>query len=108
MEEPWVEFIVGVNRQWIAVHRLAHSLSLPECGAFPSWYALTGCNTVSFFHGKEKRSIWETWKCYPDATEVFLALSSPVDGVLSDNSISAIERFICPMYGKTTSILNDC
>ena len=102
LEELWVEFGVGVNRNWIAVHRLVHSLSLPKCGAFPSWYALTGCDTVSSFHGKEKKSAWETWKCYPEATEVFLALSNPADGVLPGNSISAIERFICPMYDKTT------
>ena len=33
-----------------------------------------------------------------------------VDGVSSDNSISPIERVICLMYEKTTSIsnVNDC
>ena len=101
-EELWVGFGVGVNRNWIAVHRLAHSLSPPKCRAFLSWYVLTGCDTASSFHGKEKKSAWETWKCYPEATEVFLALSNPADGVLPGNSISAIERFICPMYDKTT------
>ena len=39
LEELWEELGVGVNRKWIALHRLAHSLSLPKCGAFPSWYA---------------------------------------------------------------------
>ena len=102
LEELWVEFGVGVNRKWIALHRLAHSLSPPKCGAFPSWYALTGYDTVSSFHGKEKKSACETWKCHPDATEVFPTLSNPVDGVLSNNSISAIEKFICLMYDKTT------
>ena len=106
MEELWEEFGVGVNRKWIALHRLAHFLSLPKCGAFPSWYALTGCDTVSSFHGKGKKSVWNTWKCYPKATDVFLALSNPVDGTLSHNSISAIEIFICLMHDKTTSISN--
>ena len=62
LKELWVEFGVWVNRRWIAVHRLAHSLLLPKCGAFPSWYALTGCDTVSSFHGKGKKSPWETWR----------------------------------------------
>ena len=100
--ELWVEFGVGVNQKWITVHRLAQSLSPPKCGAFPSWYALTGCDTVSSFLGSEKKSVWETWKCYPEATEVFLELSNPVDGVLSDNSIFAMEMFICLMCDKTT------
>ena len=44
------------------------------------------------------------------STENFLALSNPVGGVLSDNSISAIERFIFLMHDKTTYIsnVNDC
>ena len=35
---------------------------------------------------------------------------SSVDGVSSDNSISPLERVICLMYEKTTSIsnVNDC
>ena len=100
---------VVVNRKWIVVHQLAHSLSLPKCGAFPSWYALTGCDTASSFHGQGKKPAWETQKCYPEATEAFLALPNP-DGVLFDNSISEIERFVCLIYVKTTPIsnLNDC
>ena len=58
--ELWVEFEVVVNRKWIVVHQLAHSLSLPKCGAFPSWYALTGCDTASSFHGQGKKPAWET------------------------------------------------
>ena len=110
LKELDVEFGVGVNRKWIAVNRLAHSLSPPKCGAFPSGYALTGCDTVSSFHGKQKNSACETWKCYSKAKEIFLALSNPVDDVLFDNSISAIERIICLMYDKTTYIsnVNDC
>ena len=110
MEEPWVESGIGVNQKWIAVHRLAHSLSPPKRGVFPSWYALTGCDTVSSSRGKGRKSAWETWEYYPEATEIFLAFSNPVDGVLSDNSISAIKRFICLMYDQTTYIsnVNDC
>ena len=110
LEELWVEFVVKLNRKWTVVHRLAHSLSLPKWVAFPSWYGLTRCDTVSSFYVKGKKSSWETWICYPKATEIFLVLSNPVDGVLSDNSISAIESIICLMYNKTTFIsnLNNC
>ena len=51
--ELWIEFEVVVNRKWIVVQELAHSLPLPKCGAFPSWYALTGCDTASSFMDKE-------------------------------------------------------
>ena len=56
LEELWVEFVVKLNSKWIAVHRLAHSLSLPKCVTFPSWYGLAGWDTVCSFHGKGKKS----------------------------------------------------
>ena len=79
LEKLNVEFWVGVNEKWIAVHRFAHSLSPPKSGAFQSWHALTGYDTVSSFHGKEKNLAWETWEFFPEAKDVFLALSKPVD-----------------------------
>ena len=81
LEELCVEFGVGVNRKWIAEHRLAHSLSPLKCRDFPSWYALKEYDTVSSFDRKETKSARKTWKCYPKATEVFLALPNPDDGV---------------------------
>ena len=103
LEELWVELAVGGNRKWVAVHRLAHYLSQTKCRIFSSWYASTGCDTVFFLSFMEKgmKSAWKTWKCYPEASEVFLSLQNPVDGSFSDISISAIERFICLMYDKT-------
>ena len=102
LEQLWVEFVGKLNRKWTAVHRPPHSLSLPKWVAFPSWYGLIRCDAVSSFYVKGKKSSWETWKCYPKVTEIFLVLSNPVDGVLSGNSISAIESIICLMYHKTT------
>ena len=110
LEKLWVELVGKLNWKWIAVRWLAHSLSLPKCVAFPSWYGLAGWDTVSSFHGKRKKSAWETLKCDPKATEIFLVLSNPLDRVFSDNSISAIERINCLTYNKTTffSKVNDC
>ena len=45
-----------------------------------------------FFHENGKKSACEPWKCYSKGTEVFLALSNPVDWDLSDNSTSVTER----------------
>ena len=70
------------------------------------WYSLTGCDSVSSFNGKGKKSAWETWKSYPDATEAFKDLSSPEDGNLSEISVSIIERFVCLLYDRTTIITN--
>ena len=100
MGELWVKIGVGINGKCSAVRRLAHFLLLPKRGAFPSRYALTRCDTVSSFYGKEKKSAWETWKCFPEVTEAFLVSSNPIDGVLSDNSISTVDLFISLMHDK--------
>ena len=48
-----------------------------EGEGLPFFHALTGCDTVSFFSGKGKKTAFQAWKCYPEATEVFRALSLP-------------------------------
>ena len=43
------------------------------------FHAFTGCDTTSHFLGRGKRSSWESWKSYPDVTEVFLfAYNNPL------------------------------
>ena len=85
------------------------SVATKVCG-FSVMVWIAGWDTVSSFHGKGKKSAWETLRCDPKATEIFLILSNPLDRVFSDNSISAIERINCLTYYKTTffSKVNDC
>ena len=39
------------------------------------FHAFTGCDVVSAFHGKGKKSDWHTWNVCLDATGVFIKLS---------------------------------
>ena len=62
------------------------------------------------FMEKERNHLGRFGNVIPKQQEIFLVLSNSVDGVLSNYSISAIERIICLMYHKTTfhSNVNDC
>ena len=40
------------------------------------FHAFTGCNVVSAFHGKGKKSAWHTWNVCNDASTVFKKLAS--------------------------------
>ena len=40
------------------------------------FHAFTGCDTVSSFGGRGKKTAWETWKAYEDVTPVFSALTA--------------------------------
>ena len=77
VEELWVAFGVGKNLRYHPIHEIASSLTTQQREGLPFFHALTGCDTVSFFSGKDKKTAFQAWKCYPEATEVFRALSLP-------------------------------
>ena len=64
------------------------------------FHALTGCDTVSFFSGKGKKTAFQAWKCYPEATEVFGTLTSP-QSMLSEEQSKVLEWFMVIMYSRT-------
>jgi hypothetical protein len=58
----------------------ATALKPNRCLALPFFHAFTGCDTVPAFVGNGKKSAWDTWLSFPDATSVFKQLSSqPAD-----------------------------
>ena len=106
LEELWVEFGAGVKRKWIALHQLAHSLSPPKSGSFLIMAYINRMWYCFFFSWKRKEVSLGDLEMLSQSNRGFSSIIKPFDGVLSDNSISAIERFICLMYGKTTYISN--
>ncbi|QQP49586.1 uncharacterized protein LOC103506659 [Caligus rogercresseyi] len=70
-EEMWIAFGGGTSFRHISVHEIANKLDPSTCAAFPLFHALTGCDTVSAFAGRGKKTAWETWKAFPEVTEAF-------------------------------------
>ena len=68
------------------------------------FHAFTGCDTVSSFLGKGKKSAWQTWIHYDDLTTAFLACSS-----MSEESQERIERFVVLLCDRTStnSLVNE-
>ena len=60
----------------------------------------SGCDTVSYFVGKGKRTAFQGWKSNPEVTEIFRVLSSPQDMVYEEEC-HALERFVVVMYSRT-------
>jgi hypothetical protein len=99
--ELWVAFGCGANMRYIAAHNMSNSLGLEMSRALPFFHALTGCDTVSCFSGKGKRTAWTTWQLCPDVTAGFEALSNSPDNV-SDQCMATIERFVVLLYDRTS------
>jgi len=57
VEKLWIHFGMGKHTLVIAVHDLVTVLAAEKCRALPVFHALTGCDTVSCFLGKGKKSM---------------------------------------------------
>ena len=73
--ELWVAFGTGTHLRYLAAHEIVEALYTNVARALPAFHAFTGCDTVSCFFGKGKKTTLDTWNSYPEVTPVFLAMS---------------------------------
>jgi hypothetical protein len=109
VDKLWVHFGVGKNSRFIAVHELVAVLGPQKSSVLPLFHALTGCDTVSCFAGKGKKSAWNAWNAFPDVTCALQELACP-GNVISDTVLAVLERFVIVMYDRTSqySDLDSC
>ena len=74
LEELWIEFGRGKDPKWLPVHAYTKALGEEVCRAILFWYAFAGCDTVSQFFGKGKKTAWNTWGRFLEATQTFIRL----------------------------------
>ena len=72
----WLAFGQGRNLKWTSVNELTTTLAPERSSGILFFHAFTGCDIVSAFRGKGKRSAWQTWDVCPEASDVFTKLSS--------------------------------
>ena len=97
-DELWVAFGVGSSFRYIAVHEMVTTMNPIQCLTLPVFHALTGCDTVSAFAGRGKKTAWATWKSFPEVTDASLCMPSEV----SEESMLLLERFVVLMYDRTS------
>lgn len=107
VDHLWMTFGKGKDLRWIPIHDIVRSLG-PRSKALPFFHAFTGCDTVSAFVGKGKKTAWQAWNVFENATEVFHCLSSPCDN-LTQSEIGVLEEFVVIMYDRSsiTNKVND-
>ena len=76
--EIWVAFGTGINLRYIPAHSIASSLGPERSKALPVFHTFTGCDTLSCFAGRGKKTAVEAWKACPEVTSAFVSLSSPL------------------------------
>ena len=58
-DELWIALGTGSSFWYIAVYQLAAAMNPRQCATLPIFHALTGCDTVSSFAGRGKKTAWE-------------------------------------------------
>ena len=105
IEELWVAFGTAKRFRYIPAHEIAVSLGPDMSQALPMFHAYTGCDTVSSFYTRGKKTAWDTWKIFEEVTPTFLALSAgPAE--VTDEDIAMLERFTIVLYDRTSSMMN--
>ena len=93
MTELWVALGTGANLLFISAHEVANPVGSDVALGLPAFHAFPGCDTVFFFHGKNKKLAVDTWNTFPQITSVFIGLSStPRD--IPDDWMSTHDHFI--------------
>ena len=100
--EMWISFGQGAHMRWIPVHEVVSAIGLEKARGLPYFHAFTGCDVVSAFRGKAKKSAWQTWNVFDDVTETFANLSQH-PALIRDLDMEKLERFVVLMYDRSSA-----
>ena len=92
-DELWVAFGTDTSFKYIAVHQLVNTIQPQMCSTLPFFHALSGCDTVSSFSDRGKKTAWDTWLRFPEVTNAFEAVMM-MPSEIDDAVLSVLERFV--------------
>ena len=92
---------------YYCIRAILQELESNVCRALPFFYALSGCDTVSSFHGKGKCKAYDVWlksSQKDDLTEVFIQLGETPSEV-TPNMMNVLESYVLDLYGPKHTTL---
>ena len=75
LETLWVEFGQGQSIRWLPIHDTVVNLGPEKASGILFFHAFPGCDVVSAFRGKRKKTAWQAWDVFPEVSPVFKKLS---------------------------------
>ncbi|VDI80019.1 Hypothetical predicted protein [Mytilus galloprovincialis] len=101
----WMAFGVGINFRFIPVHEIALFMGPSKSNALLFFNAFSGCDQVSSFSNRGKKTAWDTWLSFNAVTEDFKLLSDKPNEDCVNEAVLNIERFVVLMYDRTSECL---
>ncbi len=102
-DELWMAFGTKANFCYLPIHEVISGMDPKICKTLPVFHAFTGCDTVSAFGGRGKKTAWKVWLVFPDATEVFEDLLLMEDDI-GESTLSVLERYVVLLYDRTSDL----
>ena len=95
--ELWMKFGHGKHQRYTPMHYEFIKTGAEYLQGIVIFHSFTGCDTTSSFKGIGKKTAWETWKVFPDVTDVFMKLSN-APCTISEEDYEKLERYTILMY----------
>lgn len=102
LEKMWIDFGKGANLRWIPVHEVVNTIGPEKASGISLVHAFTGCDVVSAFRGKGKKSAWQTWNVCKEVSNTFTKLSQCVAD-LDEADLHNLEKFVVLMYDRSSA-----
>ena len=64
-DELWIALGTGSSFRYLAVHEMVATMDPRQCPPLPIFHG----DTVAAFAGREKQTVWKTWKAFPEVTD---------------------------------------
>ncbi|KAK3083940.1 hypothetical protein FSP39_005667 [Pinctada imbricata] len=101
-EQLWIAFDTGNCFRYICAHGISSQLGSIKSKALVFFHAFTGCDQVSSFANRGKKTAWDTWGVFDQITEHFEALSMRPDLETMNDALPYLERFCVLLYDRTS------
>ena len=102
LQKLWIAFGQGKHLKWIPIHDIVSAIGPEKSSGILFFHAFTGCDVVSAFRGKGKKSAWQTWNVCNDASSVFNKLSKYPPTFGDEEDIKNLKKFMITIYDKSS------
>ena len=103
LQKLCIAFGQGAHLKWIPIHEIVPVIGPEKTSGILFFHAFTGCDVVSSFRGKGKKSAWQTWNvCNDDVSKIFKKLSK-YPPTVEDEDIKIVEKFIVTLYDRSSN-----
>ncbi|CAC5423003.1 unnamed protein product [Mytilus coruscus] len=101
-DEIWIAFATGKHFRYIPIHDIAQSLGPLKSRFLPIFHAFTGCDTISSFAGRGKKTAWDTWNAFPEVSAAFRQMTDQPSTICRDSILPLLERHVVLLYDRTS------